>query len=323
MISKSEDITPLHDLQEAQDATIDELRAFVAIAHHGSFASAARTLGRDTSVLSRRINALERRLGTRLLARSTRAVTLTEAGEHYYRRVQTVLEELEAANREVSDLAVTPRGVLRVTMPLSFGRRWIVPLLPDFMAKYPDVRVDARFSDRYVDLISEGFDLAVRIGQLDNSGQVSRRIGTYRTMLLASPDYLSRRGTPRQPEELVRHDCLSFAGNYTWPRWPLTKDGKRCFIETNGSFISDSADILVDAAAAGLGIILAPDWHVFDHLRRGELIEILPGWSAANDGPVSIVMPPSRIIPAKSRAFIEMVSEQLRNGWNIGTQRTA
>lgn len=305
----------MQNVQENEAATIDELKAFVMIANLGSFAEAARRLGRDTSVLSRRVNALERRLGARLLARSTRAVVLTEAGEQYLRRVETILDELEAANREVSDLAVTPKGVLRVTMPFTFGRRWITPLLPGFAVRHPDIKVDVRFTDRYVDLVSEGFDLAIRVGKLDDSGQVSRRVGTYRTMLLASPQYLARRGRPTHPDELAGHDCLSFTGHSTWPRWPLAKDGERVFVETNGPIISDSAEILVDAAVAGSGIIFAPDWHVFEHISRGVLVEIMPGWGAVNDGPVNIVLPPGRIVPAKARVFIDLVSDYLRPGW--------
>lgn len=303
-------------MQENSDASVEELKTFIAVADLGSFAEAARRMGRDTSVLSRRINALELKLGVRLLARTTRAVVLTEAGAQYHRRVQTILDELEAANREIGDIAATPRGLLRISAPLAFGRRWITPLLPAFVAAFPDIRVDVRFTDRHVDLVADGFDLAVRVGQLADSTYVTRRIGTYRTMLVAAPSYLAERGAPARPEELNDHACLSFTGLGTWPRLPLTKGGKRIVVEMNGPIISDSAEILVDAAVAGSGIILAPDWHVIDHLRRGELVEVLPGWSAANDGPVNIILPPGRIIPAKSRAFIERVSDHLRDGWN-------
>lgn len=297
------------------DASLDELKAFIAVADLGSFAEAARHMGRDTSVLSRRINALERRLGVRLLARTTRAVVLTEAGDRYHRRVQTILDELEAANREVSDIAVTPRGLLRISMPLAFGRRWIAPLLPKFTADYPEIRVDARFTDRHVDPVAEGFDLALRVGQLADSAYVTRRIATFRTLLVAAPSYLAARGTPERPEDLGAHACLGFTGHVTWPRWPLAKDGRRIMVEPRGPIISDSAEILVDAAIAGSGIILAPDWHVIDHLSHGELIEVLPGWSAANDGPINVILPPGRIVPAKSRVFIELVSDHLRAGW--------
>ncbi|MFT3691281.1 LysR substrate-binding domain-containing protein [Paenirhodobacter sp.] len=296
--------------------SIEELRTFIAVADFGSFAEAARHMGRDTSVLSRRINALERRLGVRLLARTTRAVVLTEAGEQYHRRVQTILEELEAASRDVSDIAVTPRGLLRVSMPLAFGRRWIAPLLPGFAADFPEIRVDVRFSDRHVDPVPEGFDLTLRVGQLADSACIARRIGTYRTMLVAAPAYLAARGVPERPEDLGEHACLCFTGHVTWPRWPLSKGGRRVMVEPKGPIISDSAEILVDAAVAGAGIILAPDWHVIDHLRRGELVELLPGWSAANDGPINVILPPGRIVPAKVRVFIDRAAEHLREGWD-------
>ena len=308
-------------MQETSAASIEELRTFITVADLGSFAEAARHLGRDTSVLSRRINALERRLGVRLLARTTRAVALTEAGTQYHRRVQAILDELEAANREVSDIAVTPRGLLRVSMPLAFGRRWIAPLLPGFAADFPEIRVDARFTDRHVDPVAEGFDLALRVGRPADSACIARRIGSYRTMLVAAPAYLAARGMPERPEDLGAHACLGFTGHVTWPRWPLTKGGRRVMVEPKGPIISDSAEILVDAAVAGSGIILAPDWHVIDHLRSGELVEILPGWCAANDGPINAILPPGRIVPAKARAFIDRVTQHLRDGWEWDSGR--
>lgn len=310
-------------MHETNDASIEELQAFLAVANLGSFAAAARQLGRDSSVLSRRINALEQRLGTRLFARSTRTVTVTEAGAQYQRRVQMILDELDAANREISDIAVNPRGVLRISMPLAFGRRWIAPLLPAFAADFPDIRVDARFTDHHVDLVADGFDLALRIGQLADSAYISRHVGTYRTMLVAAPSYLARRGVPQRPDALHDHACLGFVGHISWPRWQLTKGKKRFVMEPKGPITSDSAEILVDAAVAGAGILLAPDWHIIDHLRHGELMEVLPGWSAANDGPISIILPPGRIIPAKSRVFIERVSDHLRNGWSWNGDESA
>jgi DNA-binding transcriptional LysR family regulator len=305
----------MQSMQESGDPNLEELKAFVAVATLGSFAGAARKLGRDSSVLSRRIHALEKRLGVRLLARTTRAVVVTEAGAQYLRRIQNVLDELDAANLEASDIAGTPRGVLRLSLPHAFGHRWIAPLLPAFIARYPQVRVDARFTDRYVDMVAEGFDLALRIGQLADSSYVTRRIGTHRTMLAASPAYLERRGVPMQPEDLAAHDCLGFSGYITWPRWPLAKGGERLSFEPKGPLVADSSEVLLQAALAGLGIVFAPDWHIVQYLRSGELVELLPGWGASNDGPVNIVHPPGRIVPAKSRVFVEMVIERLGAGW--------
>ncbi|EXX93949.1 LysR family transcriptional regulator [Bordetella holmesii] len=306
----------MQKLHGNNETGLDELKAFVAVATQGSFAAAARMLDRDSSVLSRRISALERRLGARLVTRTTRAIILTEAGTQYLRRVRTILDELDAANLEASDVACTPRGVLRISMPLSFGRRWIAPLFSRFMRAYPAVKLDARYTDRYVDLVSEGFDLAVRVGRMADSSLVTRRIGTYRTMLAASPGYLQEHGHPQTPTELASHACLGFTGFSSWPRWSLARADSRFTFEPVGPLIADSAEVVVDSAVEGLGIVLAPDWLIVDHLRSGQLVELLPGWGASNDGPVSIVHPSGHIVAAKSRVFIDMVVENLHNVWH-------
>jgi len=191
-------------------AQSEEIEAFAAVAESGSFAVAARRLGRDASVLSRRITALEARLGVRLLARTTRRVTTTEAGAGYLPRVQAILAEWSAADAEVSKGAAAPRGVLRLALPAAFGRMWVAPVLAGFLAAHPEIQVEAQYSDRYVDIIAERVDAAVRIGALPPSDLVARRLARFSRLLCASPDYLAKRGMPAAPQDLAAHACLGF-----------------------------------------------------------------------------------------------------------------
>lgn len=175
-------------------------------------AAAATVLRRDASLISRRVSALEARLGVRLLARTTRRVAVTEAGAAYLRRVQAILAELAAADAEAADRAAAPRGVLCLAVPAAFGRMWVAPLLPGFLAAYPAIRIELRHADRYVDLVAEGFDAAIRVGALQDSGLVARRLASFRRLLCASPAYLSAHGTPATPEALEHHACLGLDG---------------------------------------------------------------------------------------------------------------
>lgn len=296
-------------------ASLDELSAFVAVAEAGSFTTAATKVQRDASVISKRISALEKRLGARLFARTTRNVTLTEVGERFHQRVAAALEELGSASREASDLATTPRGLLRIAAPLAFGRRWIAPLLPRFIAEFPDIRVDVRFSDRYVDMVSEGFDIAVRIGVLADSALTARKVGNYRTLLAASPGYVARHGAPETPDDLTRHACLGFTGHAAWPKWELENRGRRVAVQPHCPIVADSSEALLAAALNDGGVMLAPDWLIGEYLSDGRLVEVLNGWTSATDGAVHIAYPSGRIVPAKARVFAKAVQTHLSAGW--------
>lgn len=206
----------MQKLQELSSGGLEEIEAFVAVAELGGFAAAARMIERDASVISRRVSQLEARLGVRLLVRTTRRVALTEAGESYLKRMQLILEELAAANVEIRERAASPQGLLRVSAPVTFGRIWLAPLIAGFLKKYEHIRVDLRFSDRIVDLVAEGFDVALRVGVLPSSSLQSRKIGGHRMLLAASPGYLKAAGTPKRPEDLQSFDTIGFTGNSSW-----------------------------------------------------------------------------------------------------------
>ena len=305
-------------MQELQElGALDELTAFVAVAEAGSFTSAAKVLGRDASVLSRRVSQLEERLGVRLLSRTTRRVALTQAGASYCSRVQVLLDELASANREATDAAASPQGVVRVSLPVSFGRQWVAPLLPAFLARHPKIRLDLRFTDRFVDVVAEGFDVSIRVaaGALRDSSLTTRKIAAYRSVLVAAPGYLSARGTPKTPAELMQHTCLGFTGTAAWPDWPLTKDGKRHTIRPECALVSDHSEVLLMAAMAGAGITFVADWLAGSALRDGRLIEVLPGWGGKQSGGVYAILPPGRLVPTKTRVFVDEIAQAIKAGW--------
>jgi len=301
---------PLQGTQQSP-SRLDELEAFVATAEGSSFTAAAAALGRDATVLSRRVSALEARLGVRLLNRTTRRVTLTEAGSLYLRRVSGLLVELAAAEAEVMDRADAPRGTLRLTLPASFGRLWIAPLLPAFLRAYPGVAVEASYADRFADLVAEGWDAAIRIGGMPDSTLVVRRLAPSRRLLVASPAYLAAHGAPTHPDDLARHVLLGFTGLRTWPHWVLQRGSERAKVRISGRLASDDGEALVPAALDGMGLMLAADWLVGLHLAAGRLVEVLGEWSSGGGDGVSLVLPPGRLVPAKTRILSDWLAARL------------
>jgi DNA-binding transcriptional LysR family regulator len=297
---------------------LEELAAFVAVAEAGSFAEAARTLGRDASVISRRVSQLEQRLGVRLLSRTTRRVALTEVGASYCRRVQLLLDELASASREASDFAASPQGLVRVSLPVTFGRQWIAPLLPAFLARHPLIRIDARFTDRFVDVVADGIDVAIRVGArgLRNSTLTARRLAAYRNLLVAAPSYLATHGTPQEPADLAHHACLGFTGHAAWPDWPLAKDGTRRTIRPACALTADHSEVPLMAAIAGAGITLTAHWLAGPAIRAGELVEVLPGWGGKEEGGVYAILPPGRLVPTKTRVYVEEITQSIKAGWS-------
>ncbi|WP_049621838.1 LysR family transcriptional regulator [Frateuria defendens] len=296
-------------------SNIDAIVAFATVAEHASFVAAGRVLGRDPTVISRRVQALEGRLGVRLLARSTRRVALTEAGAAYLARVQPILRELTTADREAAAFAAgAPRGRLRIAAPGTFGRMWLAPLLSEFLAAHPAVTLEVSFSNRFVDLIGEGFDIAVRLGVLPDSRLVARQIARRRRLVCASPAYLARHGEPATPEALARHACLIFSGFPTPHYWQFSDaSGTTQAANVDGPFVSDDAEALVAAAVAGRGLMMATDWLVGRELADGRLVPILPDWSVADEGAIYVVMPSSDGLPSKTRAFADFMLERMRH----------
>ncbi|MFU2317107.1 LysR family transcriptional regulator [Rahnella sp. PCH160] len=289
----------------------DDLTAFVCVAEAGSFTGASTRLGRDASVISRRVSHLEKQLGVRLLVRTTRSVTLTEAGIYFLHRTRNALDELSAASREVGDFASTPQGVLRVSLPVTFGREVIAPILPDFLENYPEIRIDAHFLDRRVDIVAEGFDAVIRVGIIRDSSLTGRQLGTFRSQLVASPEYLRKCGTPSEPDALASHLCLGFTTHPDWPHWILENGHDRVQITPSGPLTTNTSEALLKVVLRGTGIALLPGWMVAQDIRSGTLINILPQWHSATRVSVYALMPPGVLVPAKTRVFIDTVCSQL------------
>lgn len=307
----------MHKMQELLGrVTLDELSAFVAVVEAHSFTGAAKVIGRDATIISRRIGQLEERLGVRLLSRTTRRVALTEVGTLFYQRIRTLLDELDSASLEASNFAASPQGLLRVSLPVTFGRRWVAPLLPAFIAQHPKIRVDARFADRYVDVVAEGFDVAIRVGVLRDSSLVAKRIAPFRNLLYAAPSYIDLHGQPETPEALLDHACLGFSSHSSWPDWVMKKDGQHKTVRPTGPLISDNSESLLQAATEGVGIILTPDWLASSAVRNGELVPVLPQWQSSEVGGIYAVMPPGRLVPTKTRVFVDEITRAIQAGWD-------
>jgi DNA-binding transcriptional LysR family regulator len=280
---------------------LGQMHLFVKVVEHGGFTAAAQDLGVPKSTVSRQIARLEDRLGVRLLNRTTRALRTTEAGQAYYERCSRILSDVADAEGAVTQSQVKPRGTLRVSGPLSFGHLFLGPLVSAFLDEYPDVRLDLSLSDRKVDLIEEGYDLALRIGVLDDSSLVARRLGPSTMLVVGSPAYLARKGTPRVPADLRDHDCLTY--EYSSPSWRFA-DGP---VAVRGRLASNNGDVLRDAALGGHGLWYGPRFLVGDAVREGRLVSVLEDHLRQNGG-IWAIYPANRHLSAKVRAFVDFAA---------------
>ncbi|MCY1040232.1 LysR family transcriptional regulator [Corallococcus sp. bb12-1] len=281
------------------------LHAFVRAVEDGGFSAAARRLGLTPSAVSKQVAHLESRLGARLLRRTTHHVSLTEAGSLFYEHCRRVLSELEDAALSVTALDERPRGLLRIAVPAVLGEVQVAAMAAAFQAVHPDVQVDLDASDRLVDLVEEGFDVAIRIAdELKDSTLVVRRLAPEQRILCASPAYLQRRGTPSTPDDLMAHDCLVFKRGQGPMEWQLEIPGGRRGLRVSGPFQANNNLILRQAALQGRGIANLPVYLVRDELRAGTLVPLLPDTPVVGRG-IFLVHPHRRLIPAKVRAFVE------------------
>ena len=289
-----------------------EMEMFVRVVEAGGFTEAARRCGVSKSAVSKQISSLEHRLGARLLNRTTRRVSPTEIGLAYYDRASRILADAEEADAVASALQDAPRGELRVSAPHSFGVRTLAPMVSEFLGEHREVTVHLDLSDRYVELISEGFDLAIRIGDLQDSSLRARKLGEAKMYLLASPEYLNRMGEPRTIEELSQHQLLHYSYLASGRSWRLKgRAGTEKLVRSGGCLTVNDGAALLAAAEKGLGVTLTPDFIAEDSLATGGVVSILP--EAAPD-PVGIwaVTPPGRFPQPKVRAFVDFLAAALR-----------
>ena len=289
---------------------LDAMQLFVRVAELGSFSAAANQLGVDRSVVTRQIAALEEHLGSKLMVRSTRRLSLTSAGSSYLEKCRVILELVEEAEAGMMEERLTPRGQLRVSLPLSFGLRRLVPLLLAFSQAYPEISLAMDFSDRQLNLIEEGIDLSIRITAQPEAGEIVRRLGSSRLIAVAAPDYLARHGRPRHPSELAGHACLGYSPQANNRPWSFVVDGQRQSFQLPWRLQANNGDALAEAAKQGLGITVQPDFIVADALAAGRLEAVLEAFAPPPLG-IYAVLPSNRYVPHRVRVLIEFLASGL------------
>ncbi len=292
-------------------AELDGVRVFAAVAELRNFRSAAKSLGVPRSTVSRRLAQLEERLGQRLLQRTTRVVALTDVGEAYLAQVAPALLAITEASRAMLDAQAVPRGVLKLTAPPFLAERVLGGVLNGFLARYPDVRLELELTDRYVDLVAEGYDVAFRAGLLPDSTLIARPLGSATTRCYASDGYLRARGRPEVPADLAAHDAVVFSGFTGGPLWSFVVRKKTVDVKLRARVLVNSILVACDAAVAGLGIARLPELVAQPHCRAGQLVEVLGGF-VAPARPLNLVYPSGRHLSPRVRAFIDYVTAELR-----------
>jgi len=294
---------------------IDAMQAFVAVADLRGFAPAARKLGQSPSGVTRLIAALEDRLGARLLQRTTRSVTLTDAGSRYLERARRILSDVEEAEAAAEGERTRPSGRLVVSAPVGFGRLHVSPVMSAYLKRYPDVVSELRLSDRLINLVEDGVDLAVRIAHLPDSTLVARQVGQMRRIVVASPAYLKEQGEPKRPQAIASHQTIQFGATTASPEWHFVEDGSEVHIPCTPRFSTNSADAAIQYAEQGGGLTRVLAYQAAEAIKAGRLKIVLTKFEVP-PLPIHLVYPTSRLLSAKVRTFIDLVVEI--SDWQFG-----
>ncbi|MEL7298477.1 MAG: LysR family transcriptional regulator [Pseudomonadota bacterium] len=299
---------------------MDDLRAirvFDKVVELGSFTNAAEALDLSRPMASKHVAALEQTLGVTLLRRTTRRLTLTEAGERFHIRARDLLQRADEAFAEATGMQSDPSGALKVNAPVEFGRSFVTGLLCALQYRYPNISIDLTLNDRVVDLVDEGFDLAIRVGELPDSSLIARRLARCSLTLCASPDYVAKHGLPDSPAALVDHNCLLYKWLAQGASWTFERRDQRETVKVSGDFRTNYGPATVAAAVAGRGIILEPEFLTYRYLDSGQLQRVLTDWRPAELG-IYAVYPRARLLPAKVRVAIDHLAEQfaVANPWS-------
>jgi DNA-binding transcriptional LysR family regulator len=289
--------------------TLTSMKVFATVVEAGSFAAAAERLELSRAMVSKHMAHLENHLGTRLLNRTTRRLSLTESGSAYFERCQHILKDLEEAELAATELTSVPRGTLRLTAPLVFGVQHIAPLIADYLAIHPEAKLDFTLDDRNIDLVNEGYDLAIRIGNLAETGLIARRFAKDSLVVCAAPEYFRRHGTPQVPEDLARHVCLGYSYEESVNEWRFSGADGEHVVHVSGNVRANNGDLLRVAALGGAGIIWQPRFLVGADLRAGRLQAVLTQYESRELG-IYAVYPSRRYLSAKVRSFIDFLVER-------------
>lgn len=296
---------------------ISDFDIFARVARTGNMSAAGREMGLSPAVVSKRISLLEERLGARLFQRTTRQLTLTETGEGYFKRVVDILSLVEEAEDFVTRRNTKARGVLKITAPTSFSRLHVAPLLPEFLAKFPEIQLDVHLTDNFVDIIRDGYDLAIRIGELEDSSLVARKLSPDTRVICASPAYIAKHGAPKSLSDLENHNCLSAGAQ---DAWCLEGPDGQSQIRVKGNIRSNSAELIREALLSGIGLGLRGTWDIGAELKSGALQVVLPQFRGASSMAIYAVYPCRDFMPTKVNAFIDYIAEHfsLDPYWNQG-----
>lgn len=290
------------------------MQAFAMVAQTGNFAEAARRLHLANSVVSKRIRDLEDYLGVTLLMRTTRKVTLTDTGYSYLEHVRRLLDDMAEAESAIRDATQRPVGTIRLSAPTSFGMQYLGPLIASYLARYPDVTIHASLSDRRVDLVAGGFDLALRVGRLDDSSLIARKLCTARRVVCGTPAYFKKHGTPQTPEDLATHNCLGYSNLADGKSWPFIVNGKTVWQAVSGNFLSDNGDLLLQAALGGCGMTLLPTFIVGDAIADKRLKIVLAEFEETNFDIFAVYQHTKHLSP-KIRTLVDHLATGLKDGF--------
>jgi len=290
-----------------------DIAAFVRVVDLGTFAAVADELGLTASGVSKAVTRLEARIGVKLLHRSTRRLVLTQEGEIYLLRAREILAAIEAAEAEVTAGRGQPRGLIRVNTGTAFAKHRLSRILPDFRARYPEVTVELSVTDRRIDPFADQIDVTIRVGPVEDSLLVAQRIGEVRRIIAASPAYLARHGTPHRPSDLMNHNCLLLTGFSRLAQWPMFEDGKRILLPVRGSISCDSADLLLDLALAGTGIVRLGDFLGQEAIDDGRLVPLLADCHDDDPSPITALILPGRQNIPRVRAFLDALKAMMRS----------
>ena len=289
---------------------LNAMRTFVRVIQTGSFSAAGREQSVSQASISKKVAALEKQLGVKLLSRTSREQALTQAGAEYYEHCLVMLAELDEVEAKVRSKVSSPSGVLRIASSVSLGKLILAPLIVEFLQEYPDIEIDMLLEERHIDLIVEGVDIAIRARKLEDSSLIALPLFDNPLILVAAPEYLALQGEPQVPEDLKQHNCITFTLRKTLNNWHFHYAGKDIAIPVSGSFRSNSGDTNLTLALAGAGITQVPIWMVEKHLKTGRLIKILPKYTS-DSIPLNMIYPQSRYVPLKVRCFIDFVKARL------------
>lgn len=299
---------------------LDAMHIFVRIAELGSFTAVAEQMGLARSVVTRQIAALESHLGVKLMVRNTRRLSLTSAGSAYLEKCKVVLDLIEAAEASVMEERLTPRGNIRIGVPLSFGLKKLTPILLEFSERYPDINLEIVFDDHQMNLIEEGIDLSIRIATQLAPGDIVRKLGSCRLFTVASPDYLKQYGRPSHPSELINHECLGYTLTASGMSWGFMVEGHLETFYIRSRIKANNGDALTEAAARGLGITRQPDFIVDDYLATGQVETILNEFNAAELG-IYAILSSNRYVPHRVRVLLDFLANRLSENKNEGIKK--